>query len=444
MDLVDPRSEAHIGPCTDRYGPIYPGIEAAFGDLQQPAHHPYRIGGLIRLHEPEDFFDVVPVSLANQAAAFERISRSIRSCLFSRRSRVSSSRSGVLSPSLRFPASRWACATQFEIDCAAQPNSWASSPGDRPAFTRSTICWRNSGGYGGLVRGIVDSCAKNQVSTKAGQLHFKFTWGLPLGSQLKAYFSAVEVRRLAQLGALSDPEEQHVEELRRKQGRGPPRAATTLTPEENSEVLRAELSAYSTRDARTERHWAARVNERISTLEAVMRVAGQYGQDSPGLAAFVTDARRICAATHVPLDIRGSPPLIYPLEEPLLQREVIEPLLGRLAARWPERAKELVTAYHDVLAGVPLDEVFSSAFKSVEQIARSLTGDPKFDFSDADLNRHFPFLHPTIKAGITRLRAHRGDSAAHGRKAPLPSEIRFLLFQICNLALLLLDTQSGD
>lgn len=38
--------------------------------------------------------------------------------------------------------------------------------------TRSAICWRNSGAYGGLVRGIVDSCvAKQHVSSRLGQLH---------------------------------------------------------------------------------------------------------------------------------------------------------------------------------------------------------------------------------------------------------------------------------
>ena len=42
--------------------------------------------------QPEDPDGTAPVSRANQAAARERISRSTRSCLFSRRSRLSSSR----------------------------------------------------------------------------------------------------------------------------------------------------------------------------------------------------------------------------------------------------------------------------------------------------------------------------------------------------------------
>ena len=48
--------------------------------------------GLIRFHEPEERFEGAP-SVANQAAAFERISRSSLSLRFSRRNRESSSRS---------------------------------------------------------------------------------------------------------------------------------------------------------------------------------------------------------------------------------------------------------------------------------------------------------------------------------------------------------------
>ena len=272
---------------------------------------------------------------------------------------------------------------------------------------------------------------------------FKFTWGPPLGSQLEAYLLPTDVRRQAESDVLADPEEQRALELARLQGkRGP--TSPTLTPQLNTEAFLAQAEAKKTRAARTQRHWVTRVNERISTVEAVMRIHAASSAATAGLKSFVADVRRASAAAHVPLDVRGSPPLIYPVEEPLLQREVIEPLLTRLAARWPDRATELVTAYHDVVAGKPLDEVFSSAFKTLEEIARALTGDPKFDFSDSDLDRHFTSLHPTIKAGIIKLRAHRGAAAAHGRNAPSSAEIRYLLFQICNLALLLLDTEPGD
>jgi len=270
---------------------------------------------------------------------------------------------------------------------------------------------------------------------------FQFSWGTPLGTQLKSYFLPAEVRLQAQSDASADPEEResamaaHLQRISRKA------SPAGGDPKVNAEAFLADAKASSTRAARTQAHWTKRVIERISVLEAIMGTVGSYGTSPRAVITLVADIRRISAAANVPLDVRGSPPLIYPLEQPLLQREVIDPLLTRLAARWPDRAKELVTAYHDVMSGRPLDEVFSSAFKTVEEIARALTGDAGFEFADGDLTRYFPSLHPTIRVGIGKLRAHRGDSASHGRKAPSVSEIRYLLFQICNLALLLLDTQ---
>ena len=280
---------------------------------------------------------------------------------------------------------------------------------------------------------------------------FKFDLGRVLGPQLRAYFEPESLRRDAQNDAMRDPEEQRsaAAELARRFRRkgGAPAAAPTTTPEEeDAEAFRARENARSTRDARTAAHWAGRVGERIATLEAVMRLVSTHGTDHrAGLPALIADIRRFSAASHVPLDARaGPPPQVLPLEEPLLQREILDPLLTRLSARWPERARELVTAYHDAMAGEPLDEVFSNAFKSLEEIARALTSDPKFEFTERELKQHFPSLHPTTRIGIVKLAAHRGDSAAHGRNAPHPSEIRFLLLQICNVALLLLDTQTTD
>ena len=55
-------------------------------------------------------------------------------------------------------------------------NSRASSPGDHPALTNSTIRARNSGGWGGRVLGILYllswfGSASLAVSTKPGQVH---------------------------------------------------------------------------------------------------------------------------------------------------------------------------------------------------------------------------------------------------------------------------------
>ena len=61
---------------------------------------------LVRSDEFEDPDGIESVSRANQAAAFDRISRSIRNRRFSRRRRTSSSLSEVLRPSCRLPWSR--------------------------------------------------------------------------------------------------------------------------------------------------------------------------------------------------------------------------------------------------------------------------------------------------------------------------------------------------
>src|SRR5262249_51901846 len=110
------------------------------GDTQQPTHAGNRIVRLVIAHELEPFRGIVFVSRANQAAAFDRISRSSLS------SRLSSSRSAVVRPPSPRPALRSHCPNQFLIDCAVGSNSRASSSGDRPARTSSTIWRRNSGG----------------------------------------------------------------------------------------------------------------------------------------------------------------------------------------------------------------------------------------------------------------------------------------------------------
>mgnify|MGYP003489111269 len=71
------------------------------------------MGSLIHLHEPEERFEG-PFSVANQAAAFERMSRSSFSRRFSRRNRINSSRSELERPPL-LPESRSECLTQSPI-----------------------------------------------------------------------------------------------------------------------------------------------------------------------------------------------------------------------------------------------------------------------------------------------------------------------------------------
>src|ERR1700694_4730675 len=100
-----------------------PTRSSAGGDTQQLAHGDDRVARLVIAHEPEPFAGIAFVSRANQAAAFESISRSSRSWRFSRRSRLSSSLSAVARPPSPRPALRADCATQFLIDCAVGSNS---------------------------------------------------------------------------------------------------------------------------------------------------------------------------------------------------------------------------------------------------------------------------------------------------------------------------------
>src|SRR2546422_4082253 len=126
--------------------------------------------GLVCGHELESLDGIVLVSRANQAAAFERIARSSRSWRPSRRSRRSSSRSSVVRPSVRSPASRAACFIQFRIAWADGSNWRANSSGVRPLRTSSMSRCRNSGGYGRWLLGIVDAPFRpnDGVSTKPG------------------------------------------------------------------------------------------------------------------------------------------------------------------------------------------------------------------------------------------------------------------------------------
>jgi hypothetical protein len=223
-----------------------------------------------------------------------------------------------------------------------------------------------------------------------------------------------------------------------------PGPSSMLSVPQPDELVEAIAKEKRTRQSRLRSHRHKRIRERIATLEALFRLAQGQGENKKfGVPTLVDDLLRFCALAAVPLDIRGKPPLIVFMEEPLLQQRVVAPLLSRLQARWPERAGELVRAYHDMLAAKPFDEVFASAFKTLEEIARSVTGDPGFAFSQRDMQRWFPDLHSTIHATIEKLRAHRGDEGAHGRKAPDAIEIRYLLFSVCNIALLILDYEAA-
>jgi hypothetical protein len=146
---------------------------------------------IVHLHEPEEPDGIMPTSLANQAAGAFTISRSSRSCFFSRRSRCRSSRSTLVSPSGPMPCSRSAWRTQLRMACAEGSNSRDSSSGFLPERAKSTICLRNSDAYGGRDLGIVDSSRESaQVSSRTGQIgqarHSVTSFGLPTPPRVSA------------------------------------------------------------------------------------------------------------------------------------------------------------------------------------------------------------------------------------------------------------------
>jgi hypothetical protein len=123
---------------------------------------------------------------------------------------------------------------------------------------------------------------------------------------------------------------------------------------------------------------------------------------------------------------------------------VVDKLVPRLFDKFPERARELVGAYHALITGKDGDSIFAEAFKTLEQLARDITLDGGFRFDKSHLDKHFPLLHSTIHQTLIRLAGHRGDKAGHGKDAPPPHEIRYLLFAVCNSALLLLEYPSNS
>ena len=210
-------------------------------------------------------------------------------------------------------------------------------------------------------------------------------------------------------------------------------------PDTTDAVIEATRVAASSRENREKAHWPRLIAERLEVLQSILALLSQH-QNQNALKLLVRDIRRSAADSGVLLDLRGDPPTVVPVEEPLLQKEVIDKLLPRLEEKYPERATDLVKAYRDLLKGEDTNTVFTNAFKSLEQLARDISGPTMLELSDRqELEKYFPKLHGTIRDTIIKLAGHRGDRGAHGRIGPDEYEIRYLLFSICNVALLLLD-----
>lgn len=261
-----------------------------------------------------------------------------------------------------------------------------------------------------------------------------------LNTEIRNFLDPIEIRNQVVSLMANDPEEQAVKEItRNKLFYNLQRLATG---EPSSDVYDVELETArgivtSTYTTRFNMHFSRLARERLGVVEVLLRMLPNLPSAKESL---ITDIRKYFAEANIPLTIRGSPPLIVPFEETLLESEIIGKLLPRLEAQFPERAKELIIAYHDLMGETKtLDSIFSEAFKTLEEIAREVTGNPAFLFDQSNMEKHFGRLHPTTKKTINNLAAHRGDKAGHARSAPEPEEMRYLLFEICNIALLILD-----
>src|SRR3989449_3302634 len=118
-------------------------VEPGATDPEYRAEQVDRKRGLLSRDEGE----LHPCSLAKKAVAFFRMSRSIRSVLFSRRKCASSARSSVVSaPPWPRPASVSACATQRRSAVSVRSSSRATAPGLFPlCCTTLTASALNSG-----------------------------------------------------------------------------------------------------------------------------------------------------------------------------------------------------------------------------------------------------------------------------------------------------------
>lgn len=249
--------------------------------------------------------------------------------------------------------------------------------------------------------------------------------GETYGNMAYYYFSPVTIDEEVKARGRDDPEE---------------KACTRLLHGGDTNAYAAAAAIEQvTRQARHATHWQNLIADRLEVLQSSF-VLLEQDKRHDALKSLVRDVRRIAAETGVLLDIKGNPPTIVPIEEPLLQKEVLDRLLPRLEAKHPARAMDLISAYHSLLKGVDTNTVFGNAFKALEELAREISGIPKLELSERPaLEKAFPKLHGTIRETIIKLAAHRGDEGAHGRKGPDEYEMRYLLLAICNVALVLLE-----
>ena len=158
---------------------VMPGVVAGPRHAEHACCYGDRERGPGRAHEPQEPDAITPLSRANQAVARERLSRSRRSCVFSRRSRLNASRSAALSAaSAVSPISRRPPADQpGPPHCGSPGTRGRMREPDRPDHARHLPARpggaRNSGASGGCVWAInrTPRAKASSLSTKPGQLH---------------------------------------------------------------------------------------------------------------------------------------------------------------------------------------------------------------------------------------------------------------------------------
>lgn len=269
---------------------------------------------------------------------------------------------------------------------------------------------------------------------------FRFTSDGTLAVQIESYFAptriASETDGLAQSDPLVEAAAQCYSELFSKMVvRDRTNISSPMLKEAQTRASPAAKAAAGIRDqirsVQWKVHYSGLVLKRLTVLESVLRLV----KITPAFPPLRDSLRRYLAEAQIMLDITEADGKIVPMEEPLFQKEVINRLLPRLAKQFPQQEQDLVKAYHDLVRGGDADTIFLLAVKALEEIARGVSRRPKLTLeTEKELKAAFPGLHPTIYITITKLAAHRGDKAGHGRQGPPHHEMRYLLLTVCNVA----------
>ncbi|HHT9138358.1 MAG TPA: hypothetical protein ACFYEK_14085 [Candidatus Wunengus sp. YC60] len=179
--------------------------------------------------------------------------------------------------------------------------------------------------------------------------------GENIAKPITEYFSSCTLRKEMEINLLKDPE---VVKLKNKvrdfeKSFGGKGIYTGLSRENNikeiQEIWKKKGQSVETLMlSREEKYYRPLFIERLGVLEVLLQ---ELPKNSDKFLDLVQDTRRYFAESNIMLEIETDSFKIRILEEPLLQREVIDKLIPRLESRFPERAKELMAAYHDMIGG---------------------------------------------------------------------------------------------